>query len=146
MPCTAIDTILSCARNIEKTAYDHFSADTGTDYTQRIRMLFLNLKNKDNGPLRQDVTTGTISAERLMTMTHEDLASDKLRDQTRQLKKEVMDEAMVPPETRPISTMFRCAKCQAKETYHVQAQTRSADEPMTNFLECVACGNKWKFS
>jgi hypothetical protein len=25
-----------------------------------------------------------------------------------------------------------------------QMQTRSADEPMTTFVSCVACGNKWK--
>jgi transcription elongation factor S-II len=26
-----------------------------------------------------------------------------------------------------------------------QMQTRSADEPMTTFVTCVNCGNKWKF-
>ena len=38
-----------------------------------------------------------------------------------------------------------CSKCKSKKTYSYQLQTRSSDEPMTNFVTCVECGNKWKF-
>ena len=38
-----------------------------------------------------------------------------------------------------------CGKCKSKKTYSYQLQTRSSDEPMTNFVTCVECGNKWKF-
>lgn len=27
---------------------------------------------------------------------------------------------------------------------YYQMQTRSADEPMTTFVRCVACGNRWR--
>ncbi|BGP36215.1 transcription elongation factor TFIIS [Rhodotorula kratochvilovae] len=29
---------------------------------------------------------------------------------------------------------------------YYQMQTRSADEPMTTFVTCLACSNRWKFS
>ena len=40
--------------------------------------------------------------------------------------------------------MLKCGKCHSKNTTYRQAQTRSADEPMTTFATCLDCGNKWK--
>ncbi len=40
--------------------------------------------------------------------------------------------------------VFQCTKCNSKKTYSYQLQTRSCDEPMTNFIKCGNCGNKWK--
>lgn len=40
--------------------------------------------------------------------------------------------------------LFKCGKCKGKKTTYHQMQTRSADEPMTTFVTCVACGNRWK--
>ena len=41
--------------------------------------------------------------------------------------------------------IFECYKCgKRKCTLHF-LQTRSADEPMTSFVDCVICGNKWSF-
>lgn len=40
--------------------------------------------------------------------------------------------------------LYRCGKCGSKETRSTQKMTRSADEPMTNFITCMACGNHWR--
>ena len=37
-----------------------------------------------------------------------------------------------------------CSKCGHNEAFFHQVQTRSADEPMTEFYKCVNCGHKWK--
>lgn len=37
-----------------------------------------------------------------------------------------------------------CEKCGHKRAYFKQMQTRSADEPPTEFFKCVKCGNQWK--
>lgn len=42
--------------------------------------------------------------------------------------------------------VFMCKKCKSKKTEYHQMQTRSADEPMTTFVTCKGCGNRWKFS
>ena len=34
----------------------------------------------------------------------------------------------------------------SKKTTYTQAQTRSADEPMTTFVTCLDCNHRWKFS
>ena len=40
--------------------------------------------------------------------------------------------------------IFQCRKCGSKKTTYYSLQTRSADEPMTNFITCVTCKNRWK--
>jgi DNA-directed RNA polymerase subunit M/transcription elongation factor TFIIS len=40
--------------------------------------------------------------------------------------------------------ILKCGKCKGKKTTYYQMQTRSADEPMTTFVTCHDCGNKWK--
>jgi DNA-directed RNA polymerase subunit M/transcription elongation factor TFIIS len=40
--------------------------------------------------------------------------------------------------------IFRCGKCKSMKTTYYEMQTRSADEPMTAFITCLACGKRWK--
>ena len=46
---------------------------------------------------------------------------------------------------KTISTFYKCYKCGKSETKVTQIQTRSADEPSTNFIVCLTCNNTWKF-
>jgi DNA-directed RNA polymerase subunit M/transcription elongation factor TFIIS len=39
---------------------------------------------------------------------------------------------------------FKCGKCKSTKTTYYQMQTRSADEPMTTYVTCKGCGNRWK--
>ncbi len=39
-----------------------------------------------------------------------------------------------------------CTRCKKKSKCdYYQMQTRSADEPMTTFVNCLECGKHWKF-
>jgi DNA-directed RNA polymerase subunit M/transcription elongation factor TFIIS len=40
--------------------------------------------------------------------------------------------------------LYTCGKCRSQRTVFSTAQTRSGDEPMTVFIECVDCGKTWK--
>jgi DNA-directed RNA polymerase subunit M/transcription elongation factor TFIIS len=42
--------------------------------------------------------------------------------------------------------LYRCRKCNSDDTEDYEKQTRAADEPMTVFVRCRACGEKFKFN
>lgn len=40
--------------------------------------------------------------------------------------------------------MFRCTRCGKRQCTYYEMQTRSADEPMTQFIRCMNCGKQWR--
>lgn len=55
-----------------------------------------------------------------------------------------MEAANAPKKEELVEGIFTCGKCRSKYTTYFQMQTRSADEPMTVFVTCKKCGNRWK--
>ena len=41
-------------------------------------------------------------------------------------------------------SLLQCGRCKEFKVSYYQRQTRSADEPMSVFATCHACGKKWK--
>lgn len=52
--------------------------------------------------------------------------------------------AMAAKDSEGYDGIFKCGKCKSIRTTYYQMQTRSADEPMTTFVTCVKCNNRWK--
>ena len=46
-------------------------------------------------------------------------------------------------EGTPLGDMFKCGRCRKNQCTYFQMQTRSADEPMTTFVTCVNCNNRY---
>jgi DNA-directed RNA polymerase subunit M/transcription elongation factor TFIIS len=42
------------------------------------------------------------------------------------------------------TTLYKCGKCKKRECSYYEMQTRSGDEPMTIFINCLNCGNNWR--
>ncbi len=135
--------VLAKSVAVEAAAFSHFKGE-GADYKKKIRSLFTNLKNKSNRALGVSVMASEIPPERFVAMTDDDLKSDDQRKKEIELEKENMKKAQVPMAEKSISDSLECGKCKKKKVSYTQAQTRSADEPMTTFCECMNCGNRWK--
>ena len=43
-----------------------------------------------------------------------------------------------------ISDAYTCSRCHQNKCTYYQLQTRSADEPITTFINCVNCGKRWR--
>jgi len=140
------DQILSIARSIESEVFINHKKKIEVQYKRRIQMLFLSLKDKKNPSLRARVIRGELSPSRLSTMESHEMASDERKAEDQEIQKENTRKAMVAKPEKSISDQLQCGKCGQKKVSYTQAQTRSADEPMTTFCTCENCGNLWKFS
>jgi transcription elongation factor S-II len=43
-----------------------------------------------------------------------------------------------------MTNQFKCGKCKKRDCIYREKQVRSADEPMTLFITCLNCGNRWR--
>ena len=139
----ASTTVIIKAVEVEDAAFKAFGGDN-PEYRAKMRSLFQNLKNQSNRDLSPRVMSGEIPASRFVIMNHEELKSAQRRAEDEKLNEDNMKKAQVPMAQKSISDALRCGRCGQKKVSYTQAQTRSADEPMTTFCECTVCGNRWK--
>jgi len=141
----ASTAVIIKAVEVEEAAYKAFNGDN-PEYRGKMRSLFQNLKSQSNRELGPRVMSGEIPASKFVVMSHEELKSAQRRAEDQKLHEDNMKKAQVPMAQKSISDALRCGRCGQKKVSYTQAQTRSADEPMTTFCECTVCGNRWKFS
>ena len=108
-------------------------------YLGRFRVVHMNLKRPE---LLQQVATDKISPQQLAFMTHQEMLPQRWEKRLEAKKKR--DAARYEPEIVANTSNFTCRKCGSNKCSYYQLQTRSADEPMTTFVTCVTCGNRWK--
>jgi DNA-directed RNA polymerase subunit M/transcription elongation factor TFIIS len=95
-----------------------------------------------NPKLLSLVKTGVIDAKELGSMSPQKMWPERWRDleESRILKQIATLERSAVAST----DMFKCGRCGKNECTYREVQTRSADEPMTVFILCLVCGNRWK--
>ncbi|XP_006769563.1 PREDICTED: transcription elongation factor A protein 2 isoform X4 [Myotis davidii] len=119
--------------------------NTDMKYKNRVRSRIANLKDAKNPDLRRNVLCGTITPQQIAVMTSEEMASDELKEIRKAMTKEAIREHQMARTGGTQTDLFTCSKCRKKNCTYTQVQTRSSDEPMTTFVVCNECGNRWKF-
>jgi DNA-directed RNA polymerase subunit M/transcription elongation factor TFIIS len=110
-------------------------------YCKKFRSIRFNLDKTDT-LLFERVCNGEVTPTQLANMTYRDmwpsywsLPENQPGVRTIIISQPVDDDA---------PSLLQCRKCKKYTVKYFEMQTRSADEPMTAFCECLSCGNRWK--
>lgn len=114
-------------------------------YIDRFKSLYFNIKKDtyvNNKHFLKKLKIKKMGNEEISNLTHRDmnpkiwkkLIDDKIK----------RDENLVKGDISASTDEFKCFKCFQRVCTYYQLQTRSADEPMTTFVTCLKCGNRWR--
>lgn len=114
-------------------------------YKSKILSVYSNLDANSyiqNNQLLKNIKDGSIEPEKVGSLSVYDVFPDNwkellnIKSKRDKIKYELKPEAM--------TNLFKCRKCGSRETSYYEVQTRSADEPMTQFITCLSCSNRWR--
>lgn len=109
-------------------------------YLEKLKNIIFNLKNVQ---LLVRLKNKEFKAHELAFMSQYDMRPDIWRELIEE--KKIKDENRFTPKIEASTDDYTCGKCKSKKCTYYQLQTRSADEPMTTFVTCIDCGNRFRF-
>ena len=116
-------------------------------YRTRAISLYENLnptsyvQNKEN--LLEKLKSGELTFKFVAEMSPIDLCPSRWKYAIERI---IESEKKLYSTQKSASIFLWCSSCKKKSKCdYYQLQTRSADEPMTTFVNCLECGKKWKF-
>ena len=149
---TSFPTESNFAMNLEKGIYN-FAIKESTNrkvvkkwdnpffvqiYVDHLRSIFLNLRTE----LLEKAFKGEIQPHIIASMSHQELFPEKWENMIQEKIKR--DSSKYETVVEASTDTFTCRKCRSKKCTYYALQTRSADEPMTIFVTCIDCGNRFK--
>jgi DNA-directed RNA polymerase subunit M/transcription elongation factor TFIIS len=109
-------------------------------YLDHLRSIMTNLK----GDILKQISDGSIKPHVVAFMTHQELCYEKWSDMIAEKVKR--DKNKFETHISASTDLYTCRKCKGNQCTHYFQQVKSSDEPMTCYLNCLNCGNKWKTS
>eukprot|EP00803_Ostreobium_quekettii_P006220 evm.model.scf_1302.2 EVM.evm.TU.scf_1302.2 scf_1302:3826-4788(+) len=132
------------AVDVEVAAFKQ-NGGVNADYKAKVRSLMFNIGDPQNSGLRRRILSRQVSGEVLVTLKSEELASEEKQKMMAEIRQKKQLECQRGGTMQASTNAFQCKVCRQRKCTYYQMQTRSADEPMTTFVTCTNCNNRWKF-
>ena len=150
---------IKISKNIEKSIYNYIiEVSKNRDivrswknkvfynlYINKSLSIYINLNKKSyikNDYLFDRIKSNKIDPKNIAKLSVYDIYPDNWKDLMD--KKSKMDELKYKLKPEAMTDQFKCRKCFSRSCSYYEVQTRSADEPMTQFITCLQCKNRWK--
>ena len=108
-------------------------------YTSRLKTILYNLKNTD---MINRIHDKELKSYEVGTLNHQEMDNERWKLMLEQKRKR--DKSKTQLSVNVDDGAFKCMKCGSEKTTYYQLQTRSADEPMTTFVQCTQCSARWR--
>lgn len=132
------------AVTVESVLFEKWGPSNGAQKV-KYRSLMFNLKDSNNPDFRRKVLLGVVEPEQLINMSTAEMASEQRKQEYQKITEKALFECERGGPPKATTDQFKCGRCGQRKTTYYQMQTRSADEPMTTYVTCVVCNNRWKF-
>ncbi|XP_061356052.1 transcription elongation factor TFIIS [Gastrolobium bilobum] len=132
------------AVKVESVLFEKWGPSNGAQKV-KYRSLMFNLKDQNNPDFRRKVLLGVVEPERLINMSTAEMASEQRKQEVEKIKEKALFDCERGAQPKATTDQFKCGRCGQRKCTYYQMQTRSADEPMTTYVTCVVCNNRWKF-
>lgn len=114
-------------------------------YIHKSRSVIANLDPASplgNTRLLARMREGEFAPHDIASMRPEHLFPDRWKEALdRKIQK---DEYVYNEKPAAMTDQFRCARCKKRECVYQELQLRSCDEPVSLFITCLNCGNRWR--
>lgn len=108
-------------------------------YKSKLRSIYFNL----TPDIIESIKNKKINSPyKIAFMTHQELNPDRWIIPQQELA--FKNNQFLEDNMEAATDTFTCGKCRTKKCTYYQRQIRSSDEPMTTFVTCLHCGNRWK--
>lgn len=132
------------AVQVETAMFEKWGRSNGAQKF-KYRSIMFNIKDQNNQDFRRKVLLGKFPPRTITELTPEDMASEERQKQNEKIKEKALFNSERGAPVQASTDKFKCGRCKKNQCTYYQMQTRSADEPMTTYVTCVNCQNRWKF-
>jgi len=114
-------------------------------YIQKIISFYINMNGDSyvkNLDFLHRIRLGEINPNNITKLHLYDIHPNSWKDLIN--KKLKCDQVRNNLKPEAMTNLFKCNKCNSRECSYYEVQTRSADEPMTQFITCLKCYSRWR--
>jgi transcription elongation factor S-II len=159
--CSILDNNIELSKKIEESIYHYTLSQSKIKginpniedkyfkriYVNKIITLYNNLNEHsyiENKNFKKRLYDGDIDVENIAFLTPQEVHQDHWK---KYLDRQTANDEFLYSRTVGVRTKeYKCGRCKERNCTHYQLQVRCSDEPMTTFVNCLNCGNKWSFN